>query len=225
MESLLPLFPLGTVALPGMTVPLHVFEERYRAMVQDLLAQPDPDSRSFGIVAIREGYEVGAHEARSMYRTGCLMRLSVSERHDDGRYDVAALGLHRFRVLATETSKPYLRAQVQILVERLGADVDSVATAATQALATYRTYQAAVTGVRGAGTGSTSVPPELNALSYALGAGAVLPLSERQRLLEAPTTLERLDLVQRQLTEELRAMRALPSLPATDVARSAWSPN
>jgi Lon protease-like protein len=208
-----------------MTVPLHVFEDRYRAMVEDLLEQPDPEARCFGIVAIREGYEVGPHEARSMYRTGCLMRLAVSERHDDGRYDVAALGLHRFRVQATETSKPYLRAQVQILVERLGAPVDEVATAATQALWTYRAYQAAVSGVRGTGAGSPSVPPELNALSYALGAGAVLPLSERQRLLEAPTTLTRLELVQRQLTEELRAMRALPSLPATDVARSAWSPN
>ncbi len=225
MESLLPLFPLGTVALPGMTVPLHVFEDRYRAMVEDLLEQPDPEARCFGIVAIREGYEVGPHEARSMYRTGCLMRLAVSERHDDGRYDVAALGLHRFRVQATETSKPYLRAQVQILVERLGAAVDDVATAATQALWTYRTYQAAVSGVRGTEAGNPSVPPELNALSYALGAGAVLPLSERQRLLEAPTTLARLELVRRQLTEELRAMRALPSLPATDVARSAWSPN
>ena len=225
MESLLPLFPLGTVALPGMVVPLHVFEERYRAMVGDLLDQPDPESRCFGIVAIREGYEVGAHEARSMYRTGCLMRLSAAERHDDERYDVAALGLHRFRVLSTETSRPYVRAEVQILTERLGAAAAEVTEVAAQAVTTFEAYRGAVADLSGSAPATPSLPPQLNALSYALGAATVLPLSERQRLLEAPTTMARLGLVRRQLDAELRAIRAVPSLPATDIARSGWSPN
>lgn len=224
MESLLPLFPLGTVALPGMTVPLHVFEQRYREMVRDLLEEEDPESRCFGIVAIREGYEVGAHETRSMYRTGCLLRLAVAERHNDGRYDIAALALHRFRVLETDTEKSYLRARVKLLPERLGAEADDVTMAATQALSVYRTYRTVLAELSGTDE-TSSVPPELNALSYAIGAGAVLPLHDRQRLLEAPTAMERLGLVRRQLTAELRAMRAVPSLPATEIARSRWSPN
>jgi Lon protease-like protein len=224
VDSLLPLFPLGTVALPGMTLPLHVFEERYRELVADLLAIPDPQARVFGVVAIREGYEVGPHEARSMYRTGCLMRLVSVERHDDGRYDVVALGQARFRVLGTDTERPYLRAQAQILLERLGAEADEVTTAAMETLATFEDYRTAVSTLRGGAPG-TALPSELTALSYALGAETTLPLSERQHLLEAATAIDRLRLMRRHLGAELRAMRAVPSLPATDIARSAWSPN
>ena len=103
MSSLLPLFPLGTVALPGMEVPLHIFEDRYRELVSDLLAIDDPEQRLFGIVAIREGYEVGEHSSRSMYRVGCLMQLRSAQRYPDGRYDVVTEGRGRFRVRATDT--------------------------------------------------------------------------------------------------------------------------
>jgi uncharacterized protein len=225
VDPLLPLFPLGTVALPGMTVPLHVFEDRYRALVGDLLAHADPDDRRFGIVAIREGYEVGAHEARSMYRTGCLMQLTSSERHPDGRYDVAAFGRARFRVVATDTSMPYLRAQVELLTERPGGSRRELDRAAEAAVASYEVYRSGVFDLAGSEPGGPTSSQDATALSYALGATTLLPLSERQQLLEATTTLERLRLVQRKLTDELRAMRAVPSLPATEIARSGWSPN
>jgi uncharacterized protein len=225
VDQLLPLFPLGTVALPGMTVPLHVFEERYRALVGDLLARPDPGDRRFGIVAIREGYEVGAHEARSMYRTGCLMQLSASECHPDGRYDIAAFGRARFRVVATDASKPYLRATVEMLTERPGGSPRELDRAAAAAAAAYETYRSGVSGLAGNELGRPASSEDPTALSYSLGAVTLLPLSERQQLLEATTTLERLQLVQRQLAGELRAMRAVPSLPATEIARSGWSPN
>src|SRR3712207_7903305 len=98
-----------------MTVPLHVFEDRYRALVRHLLTVPDPAARVFGIVTIREGYEVGSHEARSMYRTGCLMQLTEAEPYADGRYDVVAVGMRRARVVATDTGAPDLRAEVEHL--------------------------------------------------------------------------------------------------------------
>src|SRR3954452_19952892 len=113
MPELLPIFPLKVVAFPGMSVPLHIFEERYRALVRHLLAVPDPSERLFVIVTIREGYEVGNHEARSMYRTGCLMQLTQAEPYDDGRYDVVAVGRNRVRVVSTDASQPFLRAEVQ----------------------------------------------------------------------------------------------------------------
>ena len=72
-------------------------------------------------------------------------------------------------------------------------------------------------------TGSLPRDPEL--LSYALAATCSLTLRERQQLLESPTTLERLGLLRRLMRQEMRAMAAVPSLPATEVARSAWSPN
>src|SRR3954449_6958301 len=115
MAELLPIFPLNVVAFPGMTVPLHIFEERYRALVRHLLTLPGPADRLFGIVAIREGYEVGSHEARSMYRTGCVVQLTTAEEYDDGRFDIAAVGRHRMRVMETDTEEAYLRARVEHL--------------------------------------------------------------------------------------------------------------
>lgn len=225
METLLPLFPLGAVALPGTTVPLHVFEDRYRALVADLLSVADPDQRRFGIIAIREGYEVGPHEARSMYRTGCVMRLTAADPHTDGRYDVEAVGEGRFRVVETDTALPYVRARVELLPEDPGGTDSELAEAVSSALAVYEDYRA---GVEDLGDIDPGLPPfaeDLAGLSYALAAAAFLPLPDRQQLLEAPTTHARLQLVRRQLDTELRAMRAVPSLPAMQIARSGWSPN
>ena len=61
MQRQLPVFPLNTVVFPGVTLPLHVFEDRYRALVHHLLTIAEKPDRVFGIVAIREGYEVGKH--------------------------------------------------------------------------------------------------------------------------------------------------------------------
>ena len=66
MSDTLPMFPLNTVLFPGVSVPLHVFEDRYRALVHHLLRIDDPAERLFGSVAIREGYEVGEHGAQSL---------------------------------------------------------------------------------------------------------------------------------------------------------------
>jgi len=57
MTATMPLFPLGTVLYPGLVLPLHIFEERYRQLVRDLLAGPEP--RRFGVVAIKRGRETG----------------------------------------------------------------------------------------------------------------------------------------------------------------------
>ena len=220
----MPIFPLNTVAFPGMTVPLHIFEERYRAMVQHLLAIPDPAERLFGVVAIREGYEIGGHEARSMYRTGCVVQLGEVEEYDDGRYDIAAVGRHRMRVLTTDAEGPFLRAEVEDLDDTREPEVETAREAA-HALATFADYRDRVGELRGGDVMTGSLPRDPELLSYALAATCSLTLRERQQLLESPTTLERLGLLRRLMRQEMRAMAAVPSLPATEVARSAWSPN
>src|SRR3954453_14777637 len=106
-----------------MTVPLHIFEERYRSLVHHLLSLPDNAGRLFGIVAIREGYEVAlgspdhrrSHQERSLYCTGCVVQLTTTEEYDDGRFDIATVGRHRFRVLAVDSQGPFLRAEVEHL--------------------------------------------------------------------------------------------------------------
>ena len=95
MSDTLPMFPLNTVLFPGVSVPLHVFEDRYRALVHHLLRVADPADRLFGSVAIREGYEVGDHGAQSLYRVGCRVQLTEVEAHADGTFDIVAVGLDR----------------------------------------------------------------------------------------------------------------------------------
>ncbi len=226
MSTLLPLFPLGTVALPGMTLPLHIFEERYRDLVTDLLAIPEPSERQFGVVAIREGYEVGEHSTRSMFRVGCLMQLHAAHRYPDGRYEVSTVGQGRFRVVDTDTTASYLRAETTTLSEPLGGAAHELAEAEAAAVAAFAAYRARLEDL----TGST-VPEapagdgDATAVSYQLSAASVFPLAEQQRLLETPTTLQRLRLVHRMLSNERTLMQAVPSLPATQIARSSWSPN
>jgi len=68
MGEMLPLFPLGAVLYPGMLLPLHIFEERYRQLVRDLLDSAEP--RRFGVIAIRKGRETGIDGVHSLYETG-----------------------------------------------------------------------------------------------------------------------------------------------------------
>src|SRR5208282_3937148 len=82
-SEMLPLFPLGAVLYPGMILPLHIFEERYRQLVRDLLDGPDP--RRFGVIAIRKGRETGIEGVHSLYEVGCTATLRRVEQHQDGR--------------------------------------------------------------------------------------------------------------------------------------------
>jgi uncharacterized protein len=79
----LPLFPLGTVLLPGSPLPLRIFEPRYRQLVADLLELPAAN-RGFGVVAIREGHEVGSESVRALYEVGCLALVTEIEESPDG---------------------------------------------------------------------------------------------------------------------------------------------
>lgn len=224
MTRTVPLFPLGLVAFPHVSVPLHVFEARYRALVRDLLAVEDPDQRVFGIVAIREGYEVGGHGSRSLYRTGCLMALTETEAYDDGRFDIVAEGRDRIRVTDVVPGEDYLVAQVDVLPRDTQVTPAS-ARAAAQALARFGEYRDRVGDIRGGEVMSGPLPRDPELLSYMLASTCSLTLPERQQLLEAPTAADRLDHLTRLLRQEIRAMSVVPSLPATEVARSGWSPN
>ena len=75
-DAEIPLFPLNAVVFPGVATPLHVFEDRYRAMVRELLSVEKVFDRVFGVVAIREGYEVGDHGTQSVHRVGTLVQLT-----------------------------------------------------------------------------------------------------------------------------------------------------
>jgi Lon protease-like protein len=109
----LPLFPLNTVLCPGIALPLHVFEDRYRALVRYCLESTSP----FGVVLIREGREVGTG-AISFTDTGTIAEIRDAGRQDDGRFDLLVVGTRRFRIRSILDGRgPYLVADAEILEE------------------------------------------------------------------------------------------------------------
>jgi Lon protease-like protein len=217
----LPMFPLGTVVFPGMSVPLHVFEDRYRMLVNHLLKVEDPAARVFGTVAIREGYEVGDHGAQSVYRVGCVLQLTEVERHDDGTFDIVAVARERLMLEEMQRGVDFPQGVVAVLPEP---EVEVPTEVLERARATFTAFRVAMTELQGDPFSGT-LPRDPDYLAWTLSALTPLPMAERQSLLEAADATERLVLVTRLLTEELRAINVIPSLPATQVARTAWSPN
>jgi Lon protease-like protein len=220
----LPIFPLNTVMFPGVSVPLHVFEDRYRALVHHLLSISDKSMRLFGIVAIREGYEVGQHGVQSVHRVGCLVQMTSVEPYEDGRFDIEVVGRQRLRLDGLDTSREYLVGDVEVLPEKTKQQPAALEEA-VRAMDTFEEYRRRLSDLRGDDVLDGDLPRDPEYLSYSLAATCLLTLQERQALLEANTALERLTMLRQAMREEMRAMRAIPSLPATEVARTSWSPN
>jgi Lon protease-like protein len=220
--SRLPLFPLGTVLFPGVLLPLHVFEERYRRMVRDLLEE-DHDRRDLGVVAIREGREVGEHGLRALHPVGCVARLRRVDPYSDGRFDIVCMGTSRFRLSGDglDTALPYLRGRAELLDEPAG---EAPGPAAGTVRALFDSYRAALGG-DSAGTDADDVPDDPRQLSYLVAATVVLDLTDRQRLLEAPDTTARLRAETRLLRRETALLARLPSLPGVELTRVASNPN
>jgi Lon protease-like protein len=217
----LPMFPLNTVLFPGVRMPLHVFEDRYRALVHHLLTISDKSLRLFGVVAIREGYEVGSHGAQSLYRVGCVAQMTSVTPYADGRFDIEVVGRSRLRLGRLDTSGSYLVGEVDTLDDPPCAAEEEVRRT-TQTFAAYRKLLAEL---RGKDLLDAALPRDPAYLSYTLAASCPLTLPERQGLLEADDAVQRLVVLRHTLREEMRAMRAIPSMPATEVARTGWCPN
>jgi Lon protease-like protein len=107
------MFPLGTVLFPTGVLPLHVFEPRYRALVEDCLAAPG--GPEFGVVLIERGSEVGGGDTR--VDVGTVARIVDVSRFDDGRYALATVGTQRLRVVEWRPDDPYPQALVDVLEE------------------------------------------------------------------------------------------------------------
>lgn len=204
MPDLLPLFPLNTVLFPGLPLPLHVFEERYRLLVRELLESPAP--RRFGVVAIRQGLEVGGDEDPVLHRLGCVAELRRVEPYRDGRYDVVVYGGPRFSLGRVDDASPYLRATVTYLADPPG---DDVATAAAEVRRAFPTYWDAVLA---ATAGDAAPRPALPAndpalLSWIVASALHVDLPEKQHLLAVPDTASRLRAEYELLRREIALLR------------------
>ena len=224
MSELLPLFPLSTVLFPGMRLPLHIFEERYRLMVAQLRQQPEP--RQFGVVAIRKGRETGTHGVKSLYDIGCVATVRQITTHADGRFDLATVGAERFRLLHVDEGMPFYRGEVEPLEDEAGPeDADALKAAVSRVQASFRGYLNALSDRGGGVVGIAELPDEADLLSYVVGAAMIIDLPDRQSLLAAPTSLERLRLERSLLAREAAILRATTSRPAPDYTFEQFSEN
>jgi uncharacterized protein len=214
----LPLFPLGTVLLPGASLPLHIFEPRYRQLTVDLM-NGTLCTRSFGVVCIKEGWEVGLDNVESMHDIGCSAELVEARSLSEGRFDIVARGERRFRVLDVDSSSaPYLIGKVEWLSDAPvpTAALEVVPLLADAARAAHERYCNAAW--KPEDWSSPAVDTPLGALSYVIAADCLLPVEDRQRLLEESSPARRLRMVRKMLHREsgiLGALRAVP-VPLTE---------
>ena len=187
----LPLFPLGSVLFPGMLLPLHIFEPRYRLLLQRAVQNDQP----FGIVLIRSGAEVGG--PAEPHRIGTTARVVGTTPLPGGRSFIIARGERRFQIEQVDAERePYLVGLVRYVGEDDGADAEDLADRAADAFGQY------LTGLLSTSTDARSESPlgDLRdgtpaEVSYRIAGGLGIDASERQRLLETERTAARLESV------------------------------
>ena len=222
MSESLPLFPLSTVLFPGMRLPLHIFEPRYRQLVADLLEQPEP--RRFGVIAIRKGKETGVDGVAALYDIGCVATVRQVESREDGRYDLLTAGTQRFRLLGLDKSLPYLRGEIEPLPDETG-EAREAAYVTRRVQEAFRGYLNLLVDRGGGVISVADLPDEPLLLSYIIAAAMIIDLPDRQSLLAAPDALARLKAERSLLTREIGMLRATTSRPAPDFNYEPFSPN
>jgi Lon protease-like protein len=197
-----PLFPLGIVALPNESVPLHIFEDRYRRMVEHCLTgEPGSIERQFGIVWLSD---------QELKPIGCACEIDrVLERMDDGRMNILARGTRPFRLLARQDELPYPAGTVEFLVDVEEAP-DEQAAGAARELYGDLVEQA---------TDQTLTAEQLAELdAYGMAATVEFGVDAKQQLLELRSENERLSLLTALLRAAIRRLELVER--ATERARS-----
>jgi Lon protease-like protein len=234
----LPLFPLHVVAFPHLPLPLHVFEERYRALMRDVMADGSPYAGRFAVSLITAGPEVGEAEPVAYSRVGTVMEVHSADRFDDGRWGLLAVGVGRVAIGAEERRGPYAVVDAEELPEtdgdagramRLLAPVQSALDAY---LATVKRFVASAASIGAESREITDVaasldevlkpirlPAEPLAASYAVAGVLQIERVRKQALLEMPDAATRLaaELALLRRESQLLADGAMPPVSTGDL--------
>ena len=181
------LFPLSAVLFPHLLLPLYIFEERYKLLVNRCLA----DSAPFGVVLIKVGKEVGGPAVP--HTVGTLARILHSQRESDGKMHISALGEARFKLLDWWRSEPYLTGRAMLWEDAMGeeARVAILDNEARPLLRACLSLQMKLAN-QPFSPQEVELPPDSATLSYLIGAALELENLEKQRLLEIPDVERRL---------------------------------
>ncbi|MEO5985578.1 MAG: LON peptidase substrate-binding domain-containing protein [Candidatus Limnocylindria bacterium] len=230
----LPHFPLHTVLFPHLPLPLHIFEDRYRAMAADVMAEGSTFGGRFVVSMITEGQEVGGDAHSQVIATMC--EVHSAERFPDGRWLLLVVGVGRVRVTAIDRSGPYAMVEVEPIDEAVGADAAAllprVQVALDRYLATVKRFVARTASVGDVSQESPDMRASLDqvlkpiqlpddpvAASYAVGGMLQVELVRKQKLLELPDAASRLRAELDLLRREARFLDdgAMPPIPPGDL--------
>ena len=214
MAETLPIFPLSAVLLPGASLPLHIFEPRYRQLTVDLVTGAVP-GRSFGVIALRQGHQDNNTDSEQQtHDIGCTAVLREARRLPDGRFDIITKGERRFRLLdIDDSSAPYLVGTIEwVPDDELPADqrmlLPMLARSAREAHRRYcsTAWQHGEWDEPAEDVGATALP-------HLLAADCLLTLEDRQAVLEERSPADRLRLVRTLLVREAAFLRELRAVP------------
>ena len=204
----LPLFPLNSVLFPGATLPLHIFEERYKLMIGRCLQSGSP----FGVLLIRSGNEVG--EATDPFEVGTTARIVRVQPLDEGRMNLVCLGERRFRLLRKLRETPYLVGEVEPL-DSTAIEGEDVAELAETVGARFAEYYRLYLAVSNQWARQIGMPGGAAELANFVGSRLAVSLWTKQRLLEELSVRQRLDMELETLSDAIREMT-----PKVDAARA-----
>ncbi len=194
LEKGLPLFPLNTVLFPQAHLPLQIFEPRYIEMINRCLDQ----DLAFGIALIREGNEVG--ETTVPYDVGTIARIQDVAHVGDGRMNIIVAGITRFKILEMLTKHAYPSAHIEPWRDE-DVDIGKAESIARQTSLAFQKYVRAIQNVaateeqeqeEGQEDKVFRPPKDPTLLSYLIANNLQVSNSDKQSLLEAPTTIARL---------------------------------
>jgi Lon protease-like protein len=181
----LPLFPLNTVLFPGMVLPLHIFEDRYKLMIDRCLEEEQP----FGVVLIREGGEVGGTAVPHVVGTTAL--IARASRLEDGRMNIITIGSERFRIRSLRYDRPYLSGEAEPWpLDEVGDEPAKHQVEAMSAL--FRHYLGLLVQAEGHRIDVEEMPSEARTLALLIAIAMQVPMVQKQQLLAQPTVADML---------------------------------
>jgi hypothetical protein len=238
----LPYFPLRTVVFPHLPLPLHIFEERYRAMARDVMAEHSPYAGRFVVSMIAGGSEVGSPPPTT-HGIGTVVEVRSAEQLPDGRWVLLAVGVGRVAIGALDRSGAYVTVEAEPLPELAG-DVEAahrllpqVQAALDAYLTTVKRFVASAASMGSESEEITDVAASLDevlkpirlpddplAASYAVGGVLQIELSRKQQLLEMPDGATRLRTELQLLRREARLL-ADGAMPPVNTSDLTYNPN
>jgi Lon protease-like protein len=177
MENSIPLFPLEVVLFPGLPLPLHIFENRYRVMIKECLEE----NKEFGVVYCKDN---------QIYRIGCTAKiLRVLKRYDDGRLDILTQGARRFEVKEISEKKIYIQSEVVFFEDQLEQESDELISLAREGVELLKQLDKLTINRSDL---EFIEKLDLKVISYIISGIGGFTMNEKQKFLEMTSTSERL---------------------------------